>query len=294
LRAGARMPARLKRITSRDNALYRQVHELAHSARERRKQGRSVIEGVHLCGAYAAAVGAPVQTVVAEGALADAEVAQVLRASEPAPSAVVSDELFRALSTLEQGVSIAFVVSTPRPGLPQTLDRDSVYLDRLQDPGNVGAILRSCAAAGVVDVLTAPQTAWCWSPKVLRAAMGAHFRLRIVESVRFAEVAPRLAIEAVATRAVGAESLWRHDLTAPRLWIFGNEGDGVSDEVAAQVTTWLRIPQQPDVESLNVAAAAAVCLFEQRRQRQGARGNADASAGAGSGAGAGGGDAAGS
>jgi TrmH family RNA methyltransferase len=116
-------------------------------------------------------------------------------------------------------------------------------------------------------VLTAPGTAWCWSPKVLRAGMGAHFALSIHEAVPWSAVRARLRVEPIGTRATRADSLFGADLRAPSLWLLGNEGEGLSAEIAADVSRWLRIPQARGVESLNVAAAAAVCLFEQRRQR---------------------------
>jgi RNA methyltransferase, TrmH family len=180
---------------------------------------------------------------------------------------IVADGLFKSISTLQNGPGIAFAIDTPAPALPSSIDRDAVYLDRVQDPGNVGTILRTCAAAGVQVVLTAPGTAFCWSPKVLRAAMGAHFHLSIHEAVPWHVVSPRLKVEAVGTRAGNAESVFDADLAAPTLWLFGNEGEGLSSEASGSVGCWLRIPQEAGVESLNVAAAVAVCLFEQRRQR---------------------------
>jgi RNA methyltransferase, TrmH family len=255
-----------RRITSRDNALLRELVDLAHSARERRRQARSVLEGVHLCEAYLQRHGAPRIAVVSDSGQRHPEVGPLLERHRLRPT-VVADELFRLISTVQHGVGVAFAIDTPDPPLPARLDADAVYLDRLQDPGNVGTILRSCAAAGVSTVLTAPGTAFCWSPKVLRAAMGAHFHLRLHESVPWDAVAQRLVVEAVGTRAADAGSLFEADLSAPRLWLFGNEGEGLSEQPSAAVRRWLRIPQALGVESLNVAAAVAVCLFEQRRQR---------------------------
>ena len=128
-------------------------------------------------------------------------------------------------------------------------------------------LLLTCAAAGVKTVFTAPSTAWCWSPKVLRAGMGAHFHLCIHEAVPWPDVRQRLRIPAIGTRASQAESLYRSELRAPCLWLFGSEGDGICAQVAADTDRWVRIPQAAGVESLNVAAAGALCLFEQRRQR---------------------------
>ena len=259
-----------RRITSRDNPSFREVAELANSARERRRAGRSVLEGVHLCEAWLQRHGAPRIAVATAAGLAHPEVATLLARHRIVPLEL-ADELFAAVSTLQHGVGLAFVVDTPRPGLPATIAGDALYLDRIQDPGNVGTMLRSAAAAGIGTVLTAPGTAWCWSPKVLRAGMGAHFHLSIHESVPWSAVRGRLAVEPVGTRAADASSLFETDLRAPSLWLFGNEGEGLSAEIAPDVARWVRIPQAPGVESMNVAAAAAVCVFEQRRQR-GARG----------------------
>jgi TrmH family RNA methyltransferase len=256
----------LKRITSRDNALQRELVDLAHSARERRRSGRSVLEGIHLCEAWLAHRGTPRLAVATDAAHAHPEVRALLERHGVTPT-LLADDLFAAISTVQHGVGLVFVVDTPRPGLPATIDADAVYLDRIQDPGNVGTLLRSCAAAGVRTVLTAPGTAWCWSPKVLRAGMGAHFVLSIHESIPWSALQPRLAVQAVGTRATRAESVFDCDLRAPLLWLLGNEGEGLSGEIAADVTRWVRIPQDGGIESLNVAAAATVCLFEQRRQR---------------------------
>lgn len=255
-----------RRITSRDNAFIREVIELAHSARERRRTGRSVLEGIHLCEAFQQRHGRPHEAVVSESGARHPQVLAVLQALGTEP-VLVSDELFAQLSTLQQGVGIAFVIDTPRPALPDRIDGDVAYLDRIQDPGNVGTLLRNCAAAGVATVITAPGTAWCWSPKVLRAGMGAHFHLSIFESVPWELLRPRLSGQVVGTRPNRAVSLFESDLRPPTVWLFGSEGEGLSAAVGADVQHWLCIPQASAVESLNVAAAAAVCLFEQRRQR---------------------------
>jgi TrmH family RNA methyltransferase len=255
-----------RRIVSRDNALFREVMDLAHSARERRRLGRSLLEGVHLCEAYLDRVGPPRAALVTDAGLAHPEVAPLLARHGVVPT-LIADELFVSISSVQHGVGLAAIVDTPRPALPDTIAGDAVYLDRIQDPGNVGTLLRNCAAAGVPTVLTAPGTAWCWSPKVLRAGMGAHFHLAIHEAVSWAVLRPRLAVDPVGTRASGADPLYAADLRAPVLWLLGNEGEGVSAEIAADVGRWIRIPQTAGVESLNVGAAAAICLFEQRRQR---------------------------
>lgn len=257
----------MKRIRSRSNPLFRSLSDLAHSARERRHQGLSLIEGVHLCEAYLAVHGPPLQVIVSPDALEHPEVQGLMRDLEPS-CVVLENGLFSSLSTLQHAVGLAFLIQTPRPDLPERLTGDLVYLDTVQDPGNVGALLRTCAAAGLDRVVLSPGTAFAWSPKVLRAAMGAHFHLALHEGVSWSALGPRLAVPVLGTRPREATVLFDARLEAPVCWVFGNEGEGVGEEVSASVTDWIAIPQAKGVESLNVAASAAVCLFEQRRQRR--------------------------
>ncbi|MGE0801766.1 MAG: TrmH family RNA methyltransferase [Lautropia sp.] len=225
-----------------------------------------MLEGIHLVDGWLRLRGAPERLVVAQRGLSDPEVAALLARAGVAPL-VIADRLFDALGTLPSPAPLLAVIATPEPTAPPQLDGDVVILDRLQDPGNVGAIIRTAAAAGVELLVTTPQTAWCWSPKVLRAAMGGHFALAIHESVPWEEIAARLAVPLAGALAHGGRSLHDLDLTPPCAWVFGSEGDGLAPAIAARLDWQATIPQSDRVESLNVAAAAAICLFEQRRQR---------------------------
>jgi TrmH family RNA methyltransferase len=257
----------MRRIASRDNPTYKALLALLSSTRERERLGLSVLEGVHLCEAWSAARGAPRQVVVSESAIDVPEVARVLAACAVQPL-LLADRLFAPLSAVANGVGLVFVVPTPRHDLPDRIDSDTVYLDRVQDPGNVGTLLRTCAAVGVGRVVAAPGTADCWSPKVLRAGMGAHFHLTIHEAVSWEALAGALRVPVRATALAGATDLYRCDLRSPGLWVFGQEGQGVDPEILAQAALRVRVPQHTAVESLNVGVAAAVCLFEQMRQRR--------------------------
>lgn len=261
----------LRQIRSRDNPHWREVVLCAQSARERRKRGLSFLEGEHLCEAWLTQRGAPRLIVIAASAQNLPSCRELLERAYALDRAVaallVADDMWRELSALVQGVSIAFLIDTPRPTVPGRITDDAIYLDRVQDPGNVGSILRSAAAAGIGRVLTAPGTAWVWSPKVLRAGMGAHFPLQVHESVGWTELKERVPIRRLASRAQDARPIWSVDLRAPALWLFGNEGAGLDPLIEADEVDWVCIPQSDRVESLNVAAAAAICLFEQRRQR---------------------------
>lgn len=259
----------MRAITSSANPLVRQAGLLARSSRERRRAGATVIEGVHLCQAWLARHGMPRAALfaraVVEPAPADRETAVIARACADV-GAIVDDALYASISQLEDPPGVAFVIDLPRPALPGRVTADCVYLDGVQDPGNVGSILRTCAAFGVGIVAMAPGTAQAWSPKVLRAGMGAHFALAIHEGVGWQEWAPRLDVAVRATRMREAVAIDAGDVSAPACWVFGSEGSGVT--LVAPEMAWFSVEQSSQVESLNVAAAAAICLHEQQRQRR--------------------------
>ena len=269
-------------IASAANPRFKRIKALIQSARERHREGASVLEGIHLVDSWLATVpgGQPavLELVVAQRGLQAAEVACIVAGAGVEPL-VLQDRLFESLGTMPSPVPVLAVVATPEPPLPAHIDQDTVVLDRLQDPGNVGAILRTAAAAGVRRVVTTPQTAWCWSPKVLRAAMGGHFALSIHESLPWERLQPLIGIPVAGALAHDGVAIYASDLRPPCVWVFGNEGEGVAAAIERQLDWRVTIPQTGGVESLNVAAAAAVCLFEQRRQRLAAAAATDARAG---------------
>jgi TrmH family RNA methyltransferase len=257
-------------ITSAANPRFKRIRSLLQSARERRREGASVLEGIHLVASWLAHrqrhPDAAIELAIARRGLDSREIADIIGRAGVAPL-IIQDRLFDSLGTLPSPAPVLAVVPTPQPGLPASIGEDTVVLDRIQDPGNVGAILRSAAAAGITRVITTPQTAWCWSPKVLRAAMGGHFGLSIHESHAWSVVDALVRIPVAGALAHGGQSLYERDLTSPCVWVFGNEGEGIDGEIERRLDWRLTIAQASHVESLNVAAAAAVCFFEQRRQR---------------------------
>jgi TrmH family RNA methyltransferase len=266
--------ATIKPISSRDNPLYKQLRQLATSSQARRKAGRTLLDGVHLCQAYLdnagqGALALPWLCVIGEGARWHGEVAPLLARCVAAgvSCVVLPDALYRALSQVEHGVDLLLVVGTPAVREVPALRQSSVMLDNLQDPGNLGSILRSAAAAGVKTVYCSAGTAFAWSPKVLRAGMGAHFVLDIHENVDLAALLEDAGVPVLATSSHAARSLHDTDLRAPVAWIFGHEGQGVSDELLTLASQRVVIPHLGKIESLNVAACAAVCLFEALRQQ---------------------------
>ena len=164
-------------------------------------------------------------------------------------------------------MALLFLVDIPRRERINTLTQSAVLLDQLQDPGNLGSILRSAAAAGIKHVFCSAGSVAAWSPKVLRAGMGAHFVLEIVENADLHALVGSATIPVLATSSHADSTVFAADLTQSLAWLFGHEGQGVSTSLLAMATQQVAIPHAGEIESLNVAASAAVCLFEQMRQR---------------------------
>ena len=259
----------MKTISSRDNALYKDLKVLASSAQARRKVGRTVLDGVHLCQAYLDVHGVPTWCIVSETSHMHPEVTEILRRCEAARVACVMlpDAMYQALSQVENGIGLLFVVDTPKRSHPARMTDSSVLLENLQDPGNLGSILRSAAAAGIKAIYCSKGTVSPWSPKVLRAGMGGHFLLEIFENVELSELVMNSGIPVIATSSHANEQLYGLDLRGEAAWLFGHEGQGVSEALLELATHQIAIPHLGKIESLNVAASAAVCFFEQVRQK---------------------------
>jgi len=175
--------------------------------------------------------------------------------------------LLERISQLVSAAGVAAVVRTPQPGpVPRAL-ATCLLLENIQDPGNLGSILRTAVAAGIQHVFLSRDSVFAWSPKVIRAGMGAHFSLSIFEEIDASEFARAFHGAVVAMEPRAAASLYDLDLRGPVAWAFGNEGAGLSENIGRLATHRVRIPMPGTAESLNVAAAAAICLFEQIRQK---------------------------
>ncbi len=266
------MSSQVEVITSRDNPLIKELRKLAQDGAAYRKSGRVWIEGEHLCDA------AQARRLKAEIAVISDQ-KQHLAGMECARSAtklvVIADTLMREISGLESPAAMGLVLSLPQD-MPIEATARSVILDRLQDPGNAGSILRSAAAFGYAQIIALKGTVALWSPKVLRAGMGAHFSLQIVEAAsldQLQEMKHPLAVtsshqgqylhELQAQNSLSKKEQSAQDLCrqlADFAWIFGHEGQGVSEELETLAKAHVRITQPGGQESLNVAAAAAICL----------------------------------
>ena len=257
------MSASARSVTACDNPLLVRLRKLAADPAGYRKHGEIWIEGEHLCAAYAQRGGAALQAVIDEAAWQQPALREL--AGMAAAVTIVPPTLMAGLSTLESPAPLGFVLRWSGPG---TLDaqRPSVVLDRLQDAGNVGNILRSAAAFGFNQVIALKGSAALWSPKVLRAAMGAHFALQLVETASEHDL-DALRVPMLATSPHAAAAIHAAELPWPCAWVLGHEGRGISPTLLQRCTQTLRIAQPGGEESLNVAAAAAVCLHESARRR---------------------------
>lgn len=263
-------------ITSVHNPVVADIRSL-HRRKGRREQGAFLIEGVRLV-AEAAALGAPIRSAfVCPEVLGDAELS--LRASLapliPAPRVVsVGAAVMKLLADTETPQGVVAVVALPAMELPRLDPRDALLLvlDGMRDPGNVGTLLRAGAAAGCDAVVTTFGSADAYAPKVVRAAMGAHFHVPVISDVAWDWLGPALAPLPGVYGADRAAALtydavdWKRGAAI----IVGHEDHGLSDEALRWSSGTVVIPMARDVDSLNAAVSGAIILFEAVRQRRGA------------------------
>lgn len=259
------MSAQRLRIASRDNPLLVRVRRLNAEPDAYRKLGQVWLEGDHVLRA-ALSRGWPLQELlVAAAHEGDAALSPLLQAAPRIR--VVHDALWKGVGSLSSKAPVAGLLRWPGEQRIEAGLR-SVVLDRVQDPGNLGSMLRSAAAFGAAQVVALKGCVALWSPKVLRAAMGAHFALRLVESADEAML-DALRVPLLATSSHAGDRLPQTALPDPCAWVFGHEGQGIGESLLRRCALRLAIPQPGGEESLNVAAAAAVCLYESARRRQG-------------------------
>lgn len=242
-------------ITSRENPLLKEIRKLHADNLAYRKAGRFWVEGEHLCSAAIQRKVNVSQAVFAESYWASAPAQFVVAARK---NVVVADALFREWSGLESPSPMGFVLELPKAEPLQTA-MSSVILDRVQDAGNVGSILRSAAAFGFRQVIALKGTAALYSPKVLRAGMGAHFALQLHEGMTHQDVQD-LHLPILVTSSHQGDFIQNVRLPNPCAWVMGHEGQGVCRELMDKAQFFVRIGQPGGEESLNVAAAAAICL----------------------------------
>ena len=265
-----------KLISSLENSLFKRVKVLleggvkAHKLREELKL--AVVEGTHLAQSWLGSEDL-VEILTTEAGLALPEIAAVvdmqLALVPETDLYILDDTLWKKLSELSNAPPIIITIKIPERNFPIDLSSDALILDGIQDAGNVGSMLRTAAGAGLQYIICMKGSAQAWSPKVLRAAMGAHRHLKIFEAWSLNQVREKITVPIYSTCLNAEEDLYdlEDTLLEPHAWVFGNEGTGISPEFST-FSKGVSIPQDPCIESLNVGAAAAICLFEAKRVRR--------------------------
>ncbi len=250
-----------RRIESRDNALVQRVRKLQQDPGAYRKLGQCWLEGEHLGSALWARGRRAATAMFSDSAWRTPAQGLATLADDVV---VLPDRLFESLSQLPSSAGMGWLCEVPAapPLLPEAA---TLILDRLQDAGNVGSILRSASALGVRQVIALRGTAGLWSPKVLRAGMGAQWALTLFEGKDLSFL-DGLHMPFIATSSHASVDLHRAELPRHGAWVLGHEGQGVDPALMARCSLVVRIPQPGGEESLNVAAAAAICLYESLRR----------------------------
>ncbi|MDX8378682.1 MAG: RNA methyltransferase [Gallionella sp.] len=257
----------MKHIHSRNNPFFKDLIKLSSNTRSRNKAGQTLLDGTHLLAAYLEAGYKPQHLLLNEAALRHDEITGLLTRINEVSITVLDDKLFKELSDLKTTTGLLALITLPQAKLSPAEYHFTLLLEGIQDPGNLGSILRTAAAAGCEAVCLSADCADVWSPKVLRAAMGGHFCLDIREKQDLLAVADHFPGIKLALSLQAAASLYECDLTGNIAFMMGNEGAGLSIALQKKATQRILIPMSAGVESLNVGTATAICLFEAVRQR---------------------------
>lgn len=262
-------------ISSTHNPLFKQLFRLATEPRERKKSGLTLFDGVSLVSDFLRS-GLEAEYLVLDADLLGRVDIDEIRSLRPdLRQVVLSSALFNKISQVETAPGVILVAKPKRRSLEdflaETPDKTPiVILETIQDPGNLGTILRSCLAFGVDKVLISSGSVDAWSPKVVRASMGACFNLQIYENLDMSQVLSELKGKycLLATSPRADKNLPELDLKslAPVAWLFGNESRGLSETSLSQADCQVLIPQSRQIESLNLSMATTICLYESARQ----------------------------
>jgi TrmH family RNA methyltransferase len=256
-----------KHIISRDNPVFKHLKKLSENAKERRNEGKTLLDGVHLIEAYLSTFGEPELIIIPEGK-SSFEATGLIQSLVDISTIMLPTLMFAELTPVTNATGILALVKIPQ--LPVAEQPEfALMLEDIQDPGNLGSILRTAAAAGVNVAYLSTSCTDAWSPKALRGGQGAQFVLPIVERADLMSELQNFQGNSYATTMQG-ESLYEQNLTQATAFVIGNEGSGLRKQTIAASTKSITIPMAGNdfgaIESLNAAAAAAVCLFERKRQ----------------------------
>ncbi|MCH7336037.1 RNA methyltransferase [Acinetobacter sp. NIPH 2699] len=253
-------------LESKDNAKIKHLRGLIELNSARKKHQQTVLEGIHLCLAWLQQQNKITSLFTTEKALEHPDLEKIIE-QYSGHVFVISEALYKDLSILDTTLPCLAIIDLPQNSQDIDFSKDTLILENVQDPGNVGTLLRSAAAANIKQIICTQGSASLWSPRVLRAGMGAHFSLSCFENIQLTDILSQFEIPVFVTSSHRSTSLYSKDLTQACVWILGNEGQGAS-EYALEHAQAVTIPQPGGQESLNVAIAGSICFFEMVRQRQ--------------------------
>lgn len=255
-------------ISSRQNSLVKSLRRLAESRRARDEAGQVLSEGEHLLRTMLDAGTQPSIVAISQRVSENSSIQDLIRRCDTVRCVVIEDSIFDQIAPSDSpsGLLALSPMITDLPALRTNVD--TLVLESVQDPGNVGSLIRTAAAAGVGQIVLSEGCADAWSPRCLRAAQGAQWLVRIYNNQSLEAFLRDFEGDIAATVLAGGQSLYACALLNPLAWLFGNEGQGLSSQMIGLANQRITIPMPGAMESLNVNAAAAVCLFEQVRQRQ--------------------------
>ncbi len=256
-----------KHITSRDNNVFKHFKKVADNAKYRRSENLTLLDGVHLIESYLDLFGEPVKLIIPEGK-SSGEAVALKQQFEEDVIVMLPTLLFAELTPVASSTGILALVEMPVLPEPEQINC-ALLIEDIQDPGNLGSLMRTAAAAGVDVVYLSTGCTQAWSPKCLRGGQGAQFVLPVVERVDLQAQIASTSLVSYAT-VMDGESLYVQDFSQPTAIVVGNEGRGLKTDTADACDHRITIPMaqqsQAGVESLNAAAATAVVLFERYRQ----------------------------
>lgn len=263
----------MQSVKSRHNSRIKLLRALIASGRERRRQMLSVLDGPHLINAFLDTGRVPRFVAVANDDRGKREIRAIVDRVGDANTVAVSSAVFKSVTPVDSPTGIVAVVDVPESSFDPSMAECLVMLDGIQDPGNVGTIIRTSAAAGADGILLSAGCADPWSPRVLRAGMGANFVMPVNHGADLVSATKEFRGRVIAVASRGGRWPSAIDLAGPIVFVFGSEGAGISEAVARHADETVTVPMNMRIESLNVAAAAAVVMFERVRQLMGRGGD---------------------
>jgi RNA methyltransferase, TrmH family len=257
-----------RQIRSRDNTHFKYLKGLVAGGGRAKNQCEALIDSVHVIESCLAADMPIRELILTDSSIENPVVTDLVARMSPMITIGITTAMFRDMTQQPSPVGVAVVIDIPKNQTESAFEQgDAMALDGVQDAGNVGSLLRVAACSGVRTVVLGEGCAGAWSSKTLRAGQGAHFSLQLIEGVNLPGWLEEQKRPVIGATGDAKCSIYEADFSLPSIWVFGSEGRGLSGAVRKRLDTAVSIPMVSTMESLNVGAAAAVCLYERFRQR---------------------------